>query len=57
MYDPLIVDAFIAVHTELVPKHLETKPHFKQGLSASTRVTITNDTAVSGPGFENIFEH
>jgi len=55
MYDPLIVDAFISVHTDLAPKHVETRPNFKEGLSAITRGTVAGEAALSGPGIENIF--
>jgi diguanylate cyclase (GGDEF)-like protein/putative nucleotidyltransferase with HDIG domain len=39
MYDPLVVDAFIQIHSELVPKEIDTSRHVKDGLTAITRGT------------------
>ena len=41
MYDPLIVDAFIAVHAELSPTQLDAQAHVKDGFNAITRRTGT----------------
>ena len=54
MYDPLIVDAFIAVHAELSPTQLDARAHVKDGLSAITRGTGSLESPNTDPGLDNI---
>jgi diguanylate cyclase (GGDEF)-like protein/putative nucleotidyltransferase with HDIG domain len=49
MYDPLIVDTFIQVHSEISPQHVASSDLAKDGLSAITRGSIT-ETAMPTSG-------
>jgi putative nucleotidyltransferase with HDIG domain len=44
MYDPLVVDTFLAVHTEIAPPSEETPPQ-KSGLAAITRNLVKTSTS------------
>jgi putative nucleotidyltransferase with HDIG domain len=54
MYDPLIVDLFIAVHNELTPAQTDAHAHVREGLSAITRGTGQIESSGTGPGLDNI---
>ena len=54
MYDPLIVDAFIAVHSELSPTQLDAQAHVKDGFNAITRRTGTIESSNTDPSLDNI---
>ena len=52
--DPLIVDAFIAVHSELSPTQLDAHAHVKDGFNAITRRTGTLESSNTDPSLDNI---
>ena len=54
MYDPLVVDAFLAVHADISPQRVEPRPHFREGLRAITRGTLPVDAEQTSSGLDNI---
>ena len=54
MYNPLIVDAFIAVHAELSPAQLDAHAHVKDGFNAITRRTGALESSNTDPSLDNI---
>jgi len=55
MYDPLVVDKFIEVHTQIAPPTPnDPTAEGKGGLSAITRGLVTPDITTTGSGLEDI---
>lgn len=54
MYDPLIVDTFLASYRELAPEHQDSDSSTGPGLGAIARVAVPVETSEASEGLEDI---